>query len=504
MIYESHVPDLDIADYGHYEFIFGDIAEADLDNIAVSEITTGESITYRDLIARIDALAGELADRGVGPGDVVAMQVPNSINFVVVEFAILKLGAAFSAIGMLMNSTDVEKQIKLSGSKLYIGATDIESVEQIFVYELEAICKRGKSAPAAKVAGSETGAIPFSSGTTGLPKGVVLSNRALNAIVQTTCERLIENGLPDSGVPVMIPLPFGHIYGTTVALASALKRRDNVVTLPKFELEPFLKAHGTYDVQMSFIAPPMALVMAKSPEINPTDFEASKLMMCGAAPLDAKVAQAVQDRLGTNVIQGYGMTECVPLVTGLVGKSDLGSVGVLVANSKMRLIDMETGQDVPEGEPGEILMQAPMMMDGYLNNEEATKETITEDGWLHTGDIGRIDEDGSLFIMDRAKEVIKYKGYQVAPAELEAVLVSHPAILDAGVVGVEKDGLEIPRAFVVVAPGAGLDEQAIMDYVASQVTPYKKVRAVELIDAVPKVPNGKIDRNALRKIPFEA
>lgn len=502
MIYTSNFDDIDIADCGHYEFIFGGITEDELDKTAVSEAMTDESITYRELVKRIDALAGELVARGIGEGDVVALQVPNSINFVVVEFAILKIGATFSAIGMLMNQSDIEKHIELSGAKLFIGATDVEEIKQIFVYELAAIYAKGLSAEEVTVPGSATGTIPFSSGTTGMPKGVVLSHRALNAMVATTGHQLEVNGV-GRGVPAWVPLPFAHIYGTTVALATCLYHRDNVVTMPKFDLEIFLKSHGTYDVEMSFIAPPMALVMAKSPELNSDDFAASKLMLCGSAPLDGKIAGAVQDRLGTKVIQGYGMTELVPVVTGIAGKSDLGSVGELVPNVSMRLIDMETGEDVPEGEPGEILVQGPMMMDGYLNNEEATKKTIREDGWMHTGDIGRIAGDGSLFILDRAKEVIKYKGYQVAPAELEAVLVSNPQILDAGVVGVDRDGLEIPRAFVVVAPGSDLDEDAIMDWVASHVTPYKKVRAVELVDEIPKNANGKIVRNKLRQVPFE-
>ena len=172
-------------------------------------------------------------------------------------------------------------------------------------------------------------------------------------------------------------------------------------------------------------------------------------------------------------------------------------------NTQCRIVDIETLKDVAHGEPGELLVRGPQVMQGYLNNKEATDETFVDGGWLRTGDVARVDEDGRFYIVDRAKEVIKYKGYQVAPAELEALLLTHEAIADAGVVGVDRDGLEIPRAFVVLQQGASLSADELMDWVAERVTPYKKVRAVTFLDEIPKNPTGKILRKNLRLIPLE-
>ncbi|WP_262369213.1 AMP-binding protein [Corynebacterium urealyticum] len=214
--------------------------------------------------------------------------------------------------------------------------------------------------------------------------------------------------------------------------------------------------------------------------------------------------RAVEERLDTKVVQGWGMTEASPLVAlNLHGDADHSSVGKPVADTEIRLVDIDTLEDVPEGEAGEVLVRGPQVMKGYLNNDEANAETLIEDGWLRTGDIAHFGEDGGLRIVDRAKEVIKYKGYQVAPAELESLLLSHPDIADVGVVGAERDGLEISRAFVVKREGSELGAQELMGWVADRVTPYKKVRAVKFVDAIPKNATGKILRRELAKVPFE-
>ena len=243
---------------------------------------------------------------------------------------------------------------------------------------------------------------------------------------------------------------------------------------------------------------------AKHPAVTPEAFATHKLMFSGAAPLDEEVARAVERRLGTDCVQGYGMTETSPAVNiGIKGETNPGSIGYAVPNTECRIVDIDTLQDVPHGEPGELLVRGPQVMQGYLNDKEATDETFVDGGWLRTGDVARVDEDGRFYIVDRAKEVIKYKGYQVAPAELEALLLTHEAIADAGVVGVDRDGLEIPRAFVVLQQGAELTAEELMGWVAERVTPYKKVRAVTFLNEIPKNPTGKILRKDLRLIPLE-
>ena len=236
----------------------------------------------------------------------------------------------------------------------------------------------------------------------------------------------------------------------------------------------------------------------------------------GAAPLDEELAFACERRLrkgaaeGVVVAQGYGMTELSPVShttpeagmepPGATGAVPKGSVGYALPNTECRLIDPASGDDVGPGERGELWIRGPQVMKGYLNNTEATAETIDDEGWLHTGDVAVIDAAGRYTVVDRVKELIKYKGYQVAPAELEAVLVGHPDIADAAVIGVkdEESGEELPKAFVVRTPGSELSEDAVMDFIAAKVAPHKKIRLVEFIDQVPKSAAGKILRKDLK------
>jgi acyl-CoA synthetase (AMP-forming)/AMP-acid ligase II len=232
-------------------------------------------------------------------------------------------------------------------------------------------------------------------------------------------------------------------------------------------------------------------------------------VMSGAAPLDETIGSLVTSRLGCTVIQGYGMTEMSPVShVGAVNRTDIpvGTVGVTVPNMECRLIDAITGEEIEvpaEGEsrPGELLCRGPNVMVGYLGNEEATRATLTDDGFLRTGDVATVNAQGFVTIVDRVKELIKYKGYQVAPAELEALLLGHPRIADAAVVGVrDADGEEVPKAFIVLQPGAELLDTEVMEYVAERVAPYKKVRQVEMIDSIPKSSSGKILRKDLRAV----
>jgi acyl-CoA synthetase (AMP-forming)/AMP-acid ligase II len=235
--------------------------------------------------------------------------------------------------------------------------------------------------------------------------------------------------------------------------------------------------------------------------------------MSGAAPLDAELGHAVAKRLGCRVVQGYGMSELSPVshitpfdggVKNMGVVAPLSSVGWTVSNAASKLINPDTGDEIDppaEGlsETGELWFKGPNVMAGYLGNEQATQETIDDDGWLHTGDLAQIDASGCVYIVDRLKELIKYKGYQVPPAELEAVLLSHPGIADAAVIGVnDAEGEEVPKAFVVKLSGTELTEDEVMEFVAGQVAPYKKVRQVEFIDAIPKSASGKILRKDLR------
>jgi acyl-CoA synthetase (AMP-forming)/AMP-acid ligase II len=289
------------------------------------------------------------------------------------------------------------------------------------------------------------------------------------------------------------------------------------VTLPRFDLEDFLRTIQDYKITRAFVAPPILVAFAKHPLVDSYDLSSLRSIVSGAAPLDEQLALAVEQRLrkgadtGVTVAQGYGMTELSPVshTTPDEGneppghESDTvpkGSVGYAIPNTECRLVDPSTGKDAAERERGELWIRGPQVMKGYLNNDAATRETVDPDGWLHTGDVAVVDDQGVYTVVDRVKELIKYKGYQVAPAELEAVLLGHPDIADVAVIGVpEKEtGEELPKAFVVRAPGSELTEEAVMAYMAEKVAPHKKIRFVEFIDTVPKSAAGKILRKELK------
>ena len=269
--------------------------------------------------------------------------------------------------------------------------------------------------------------------------------------------------------------------------------------MPRFDLAEFLRVVQDYRITAAYVVPPIVLAMAKHPLIDEFDLSSLEFMLSGAAPLSAELEVACGKRLGCRMQQGYGMTETSPtthfVTEDLAGQAP-GSIGTLVPNTECRIVDVATGEDAPSGEPGEVCIRGPQVMKGYLNNPEATALTIDRDGWLHTGDLARVEENGSLRIVDRIKELIKYKGYQIAPAELEALLLTHPRIADAAVIPLaDEDSGEVPKAFVV--PSGRITPEEVTRFIAERVAPYKKLRAVEIVEEIPKSPAGKILRRVL-------
>jgi len=284
-----------------------------------------------------------------------------------------------------------------------------------------------------------------------------------------------------------------------VLMNTGLRAGVTIVTMPRFDLEEFIRLHQEYGVTRSFVAPPIVVALAKHPLVDKYDLSELKSVFSGAAPMDASLERACSERLGCEVIQGWGLTETSPVVTtnyNTPGGPRPGSVGVPLPNTEMRVVDPATGADVSRGETGELLVRGPQVMKGYLNAPEATAAMLDPDGWLHTGDLGMVDEQGYVFIVDRVKELIKYKGLQVAPAELEAVLLSHPKVADAAVVRFpDEEAGEVPKAFVVARDP--VDPGELMAYVAERVAPHKKIRQVEFVDEIPKAASGKILRRLL-------
>jgi 4-coumarate--CoA ligase len=522
-VFRSHYPDVDIKDDSIYDYLFTGLTDAQLDRLALIDGTSGAETTYRALIAQIDGVAGALAARGVGLDTVVALLCPNVPAFASVFHGILRAGATVTTINSLATAEDIEKQLKdskatwfftvsplLAGAKTATTAVGIADDHLIVLdgadghSSLRDLLAEGATPPSVTFdPATHLAVLPYSSGTTGVPKGVMLSHRNLVANVEQSRQMITIE--PDDRVLAF--LPFFHIYGMTVLLNLAIKEHATLVTMPKFDFVEFLRIMQDHRCTYVFIAPPVAVGLAKHPLVEQYDISSVRMIFSGAAPLDGALAQAVADRLGCQLKQGYGMTELSPVSHVIPQANDdlpLSSVGFTIPNMECKLLDPETGDEIEvpaEGvsAPGELLVRGPNVMLGYLGNEEATRQIMTDDGFLRTGDIATVRADGVVTIVDRLKELIKYKGYQIAPAELEALLLTHPAIADAAVIGIPDDeGQEVPKAFVVLQAGAELDEAGVIDFVAEHVAPYKKVRRVQFADAIPKSSSGKILRKDLR------
>ncbi len=530
MSFASPFPDVDIPDTSVYEYLFGNIDDADADRVALVDAKTGSETSYRATVGKINSFAGALAGRGIGVGDVVGLLAPNSTAFAIAFHGILRAGATATTINVLFTAKDIVKQLTDSKATMLIAVSALlpqakeaaaavgMSDDQLVVLDgadghPSAADLLGAGAAVPEVSfdpATHLAVLPYSSGTTGNPKGVMLTHRNLVANVAQT--RPVQDVQPDDVVIAI--MPFFHIYGMTVLLNAVLHARARLVMMPSFDLEEFLANIANHKVTVAYIAPPVAVALAKHPLVNNYDTSTLRAVLSGAAPLDEDLGHAVADRIGCRVVQGYGMTElspvshCTPLDGGkrLVGSiAPIGAAGWTAANSVSKLIDPDSGDEIAIpakglSGTGELWFKGPNVMAGYLGNDKATRETIDDDGWLRTGDMARVDSSGCVYIVDRLKELIKYKGYQVPPAELEALLLTHPAIADAAVIGVRdtESGEEVPKAFVVKQSGADLTEAEVMEFVAAEVAPYKKVRQVAFIDTIPKSASGKILRKDLR------
>ncbi len=480
------------------------------DKPALIDGPTGRTITYAELGERTAALAGALAGRGVGKGDVVAIYMPNLPEYAVIFHGVIRANATNTTANPLYTSHELAHQLTDSGAKMLFTipdfletarrAADEVGLEDIVIVgessgdepTLADLLAEGGELPEPDIdPANDLAVLPYSSGTTGLPKGVMLSHRNLVANVLQTCMTI---PVEDDDVTIGV-LPFFHIYGMTVIMNLGLRNGGTIVTMPRFDLDGFLGLIEKHGVTVVYVVPPIALALAKHPAVEGRDLSSLRMVMSGAAPLGEDLAKAVADRVGAPTIQGYGMTELSPVshVAPLDSQKG-GSIGPPLAGTECRIVDPETGEDADRGE---LWVRGPQVMQGYLNNDEATKETIDDDGWLHTGDVAEMDDEGYYSIVDRLKELIKYKGFQVPPAELEAILINHPAVADCAVIGVPDDEAgEIPKGFVVVK-GDDVTDEELMAFVAEKVSPQKKLRQIERIEEIPKSASGKILRREL-------
>jgi acyl-CoA synthetase (AMP-forming)/AMP-acid ligase II len=525
----SRYPDVEIPELSVPQFVLAGAADRP-DAPALIDGLSGETITHGQLAAYVDRFAAALHARGLRKGDVVAVLCPNTIWYPVVFHGIAAAGCVTSPINSLYTADEIAFQLKDSGAKVLVtismfmdraqAAVEKTPVDEVVVLDgaeghASLLDLLGTDAPSVSVdidPATDLVTLPYSSGTTGLPKGVMLTHR--NLVANVSQSRPLA-GVQEGQERIIAVLPFFHIYGLTVLMNQGLQWGGAVVTLPRFDLEQFLRVIQDQKITRAFVAPPIVLALAKHPLVDQFDLSSLRSITSGAAPLDAALAQAAQDRLrkgadtGVNVGQGYGMTELSPVShtspeIGLepagAGPTPKGSVGYALPNTECRLVDPATGEDAAAGERGELWVRGPQVMKGYLNNDRATADTLDAEGWLHTGDVAIVDDEGRYTVVDRVKELIKYKGYQVAPAELEAVLLGHPEIADAAVIGVldGDSGEELPKAFVVRTPGSELTEDGVKSFITERVAPHKKIRLVEFIEAVPKSAAGKILRKDLK------
>jgi long-chain acyl-CoA synthetase len=349
----------------------------------------------------------------------------------------------------------------------------------------------------AEISGDDLLALPYSSGTTGFPKGTLLSHRNLTSNnLQLTIALRVET----SDV-ALIFLPFYHIYGVMLT-GSFLACGATQVMMERFDLLQSLELCEKHGVTYYFAVPPIVLALANAP-VDLSRLKTVKYVFSGAAPLPLDPARRLEAKTGIRVVQGYGLTEASPLTHAQPGDPALvrlDSVGLPVHNTEQKIVDLETGErELPPGEDGEIIIRGPQIMQGYWKAPEETSRTL-RNGWLYTGDIGHVDADGYTYIVDRKKEMIKYKGFGIAPAELESLLMEHPAVMDSAVIGVPDDEAgELPKGFVVIRPGHRATSEEILDFVNGKLAGYKKLHEVEFIDAIPKVPSGKILRRELKE-----
>lgn len=464
---------------------------------------------------------------GVRQGDVVSLVLPNSVYFPMIFLSLISLGAIVTTMNPSSSLGEIKKQV--SECSVGLAFTSTENVEKLSSlgvsvisvpesYDFDSIRIENPKfysimkesfgfVPKPLIKQDDVAAIMYSSGTTGASKGVLLTHRNLIASMELFVRfEASQYEYPGSSNVYLAALPLCHIYGLSLFVMGLLSLGSTIVVMKRFDASDVVNVIERFKITHFPVVPPMLMALTKKAKgVCGEVFKSLKQVSSGAAPLSRKfIEDFLQTLPHVDLIQGYGMTESTAVGTRGFNSEKLSrysSVGLLAPNMQAKVVDWSSGSFLPPGNRGELWIQGPGVMKGYLNNPKATQMSIVEDSWLRTGDIAYFDEDGYLFIVDRIKEIIKYKGFQIAPADLEAVLVSHPLIIDAAVTAAPNEECgEIPVAFVVRRQETTLSEEDVISYVASQVAPYRKVRKVVMVNSIPKSPTGKILRKELKRI----
>lgn len=511
-LYKTTAKDLPISKLSVTERVFAGLTDR-LDDVVLIDGVDSRKFTAKNFIDQVKRLAGGLLEAGHIKGKTVALMAPNSPEYCIIFHAVAWAGGTITTLNPTYTSSEIHHQLKDSSADFLItipetlniaqnGAASLNNVEicvigeAVGVHSLSQFFGKALELQVPVDLDRHSMVLPYSSGTTGLPKGVCLSHRNLVMnIDQVATAAEFKRGETTAAF-----LPFFHIYGMTVLMNMHLACGGILVTMPRFDLDLFLRICQDYGSRRMWIVPPVALALAKHPLIDSYDLSQIDQVFSGAAPMGRKLSDAVATRLNCAMLQGFGMTELAPVshVTPLSSPRS-GASGLAVPNTRCRIVNPDNGEDMAPGEEGELWIKGPQVMIGYLNNEKATTDTLTPDGWLKTGDVAIIDKDGYMFIVDRLKELIKYKGFQVAPAELESALVAHPKIQDAAVIGkLDEEAGEVPVAFIVALDPAP-SEADIKAFIAGTLSHYKQLHYVYFVDEIPKSPSGKILRRLLRQ-----
>ncbi|KAL4346112.1 hypothetical protein AHAS_Ahas11G0345800 [Arachis hypogaea] len=521
-IFRSKLPDIYIPTHlPLHTYCFQNLSHFK-DRPCLINATTGDTFTYAAVELTARKVAAGLNNLGVRQGDVILLLLQNCHQFVFAFLGASYRGAIVTTANPFYTPAEVAKQATASAAKLIITQSSfVDKVKDLARDKhIKVVCIDAPpqgcldfselteadegDIPAVKICPDDVVALPYSSGTTGLPKGVMLTHKGLVTSVAQQVDGENPNLYIKRDDVVVCVLPLFHIYSLNSVLLCGLRVGAAIVIMHKFEVVGLLQVVEKHRVSVAPLVPPIVLAIVKSGEVTRYDLSSIRMVMSGAAPLGKDLHDAFRDMLPNATFgQGYGMTEAGPLAISLAFAKEpfnvkSGACGSVVRNAEMKIVDTETGTSLPPNKPGEICIRGTKVMKGYLNDREATERTIDKEGWLHTGDIGYIDDDDELFIVDRLKELIKYKGYQVAPAELESLLIAHPNISDAAVVPLKDEVAgEVPVAFVVRSNGSNITEDEIKKYISKQVVFYKRINRVFFTESIPKAASGKILRKVL-------
>jgi acyl-CoA synthetase (AMP-forming)/AMP-acid ligase II len=490
---------------------FSKLAVTDPDAVAVIDGATGATLSRAELARRSASFAALLRERGIGTGELVAIAAPNCAAWPVAALGAWRSGSAVAALSPLWTADEMARLVALVQPRLAVAFDSLANlVRAAFdhadlgaeVIPTSALDSLPGASPHAN-AGLELGAlaaVPFSSGTGGLPKGVCLTHRNLTAAASHTADSFSSVGEfgPDS--VMLAGAPFFHAIGLSMSLAASLAHGVCLVTVPRPELDALLGLVAAHGVTHMTVPPQIVDALACHPEIGNRSLSSLRLVATGGAHVLAASEHEASRRVDAVVRQGYGMTEATCIIAAPQGEpSTPGTVGWLAADTEVRLVDPKTGRDQTQGEPGELWVRGPQVMEGYYGAPEETAATLTTDGWLRTGDLVAIRPDGQLEIRGRLKELIKVRASSVAPAEVELVLREHPAVADAGVVGVpDPETGEAPMAFAVLS--GQTDAGDLMAWAAERLAEYKRPRDVRIVQSLPRLPTGKLQRYELREM----